>query len=184
MTTDTQSPSAALAAVRFAVGGFVGCLGLASTVRLGGMLALVAPPLMFFAGAFWAAGELRLGLRGRLAFGAAVMMGTFGSFLVLVSTQAMTGRENPLVAITVPFLIANTLAAFLGLQFVRPGRTDAFWSGVMGFAIGAALSGGIAAAAMHTSQLSFYAPLLLIPIPGVLGGAATAWALNQPTSAT
>jgi hypothetical protein len=187
MTTDTRSstgPRAALAAVRFAVGGFVGCLGLAATVRLGGVLALVAPPLAFFAGAFWAAGELRLGLRGRLGFGAAVMMGAFGSFLVLVSTQAMTGRENPLIAITVPFLIANTLAAFLGLQFLRPGRADAFWSGVLGFAIGAALSGGIAAAAMGTRQLSSYTLLALIPIPGVLGGTVTAWALNQPASAS
>jgi len=186
MTTDTQSttgPSAAFAAARFAVGGFVGCLGLAATVGLGGVLALAAPPLAFFAGAFWAAGELRLGLRGRFGFGAAVTMGTFGSFLALVSTQAMTGRENVVVALTVPFLVANTLAAFLGLQFLRD-RTKAFWYGVLGFAIGAALSGGIAAAAMETHQLNFYTSLPLIPIPGVLGGAATAWALNLPTSPT
>ena len=184
MTTDPQlktRPSAAFAAARFAVGGFVGCLGLALTVRLGGVVALAAPPLAFFAGAFWAAGELRLGLRGRFGFGTAVSMGTFGSFLAMVSTQAMTGRENFVVAVTVPFLIANTLAAFLGLSFL-PGRTKAFWYGVLGFAIGAALSGGIVAALMETHLLNLYTSLPLIPIPGILGGAATAWALNMSAS--
>jgi hypothetical protein len=186
MTTETQSktrPSAALAAVRFAGGGFVGCLGLAASVGLGGVLALAAPPLAFFVGAFWAAGELRLGLRGRFGFGAAVSIGTCGSFLALVSTQAMTGGENSVVAVTVPFLIANTLAGFLGLQFL-PGRTKAFWYGVLGFAVGAGLSGGIAAAAMEAHQLNFYTSLPLMPIPGILSGAATAWALNLPTSPT
>lgn len=60
MTTDTQSktaPSVAIAAARFAAGGFVGCLALAATLGLGGVLALTVPPLTSFAGAFWARGN-------------------------------------------------------------------------------------------------------------------------------
>jgi hypothetical protein len=122
---------------------------------------------------------MHLGLRGRLGFGAAVMMGAFASFLALVSTQAMTGRENFLVALAVPFAMANALAAFLGLQ-ILPGRTKAFAYGVLGFGVGGAVSGVVAAMAMAVAihQFNFYTSLPLIPIPGVVGGTAAAWALS------
>jgi hypothetical protein len=174
----TARPRPTLAAMRFAFAGFLGCVALAATAHHGGVLALVGPALAFFAGGFWAAGEMHLGLRGRFGFGAAVMMGAFGSFLALVSTQAMTGRENFLVALTVPFAVANTLAAFLGLQ-ILPGRTRAFVYGVLGFGVGGAVSGVIAAMAMAIAihQFNFYTALPLIPIPGVVGGTVATWAL-------
>jgi hypothetical protein len=183
MTTDTQptpgrGPSPTLAATRFAVAGLLGCVALAATLIRGGLLALVGPPFVFFAGAFWAAGELRLGLRGRFGYGAAVAMGVFGSLRVLVATQAMTGRENIFGVLTVPLLVVNAVAGSLGLLVMLPGRVNAFAYGVLGFAVGAAASGVIAAALMESHQLNFYTALPLIPIPGVLSAAATACALR------
>ena len=124
MPTDRQSttgPRAVYAAARFALGGLLGCLTLAVTVPAGGVFALAGPPLAFFAGAFWAAGELQLGLRGRLGFGIAAAIAMFGSFLALVATQAMTGRENFFIALIVPFAIANAVGAALGLLVILPG---------------------------------------------------------------
>jgi hypothetical protein len=129
-----------------------------------------------FAGAFWAAGELQLDLRGRFGFGAAVAIATFGSFLALVATQAMTGRENSFIALTVPFAVANGVGAALGLLVILPGGTRTFVYAVLGFAIGGIASGAIAAAAMETHQLNFFTGLPLVAIPGIVGGTAAAWA--------
>jgi len=172
----TAGPRVAYAAARFALGGLLGCLTLFVTVRRGGVLALAGPPLAFFAGAFWAAGELQLGLRGRVGFGAAAAIAGFGSFLALVGTQAMTGRENFFIALTVPFAVASAVGAALGLLVILPRGARAFVYAVLGFAVGGIASGAIAAAAMGTHQLDSYTGLPLVAIPGIVGGAAAAWA--------
>ncbi len=183
--TEVQSirrPSPAVAAVRFAVGGSVGCVALAAMAPRGGMLALYGPPLAFFASTFWAAGELRLGVLGRLGFGAAVAISTFSSSLALMATQGMTGRENFFVALTIPFLVVNSVSGLLGLLLVLPVRPKAFAYGVVGFVAGGTVAGLIAAVAMETHQLNFYTALPLVAIPGVVAGTASALALacSQP----
>jgi hypothetical protein len=186
MATDkqlTKVPNVAYTAVRFTLGGIIGCVALSTTLQLGGILALFGGPIAFFAGAFWAAGELHLGVQGRIAFGVATMLAMFFSVLGLVGTQGMHGDENIfqiVLMVVLPYLAANAIGSLLGIIMILPDEPKAFrYAVIKGFVAGAIVSGLILGAEMGMHLLNFYTSLPLIAIPSIAGGTAAAWALRS-----
>jgi hypothetical protein len=175
MLINPRPPRLLWTAIWFVIAGLFGCMIISLTLKPGGALAVASPVLAFFAGSFLAAGELHLGLRGRIGFGIAGTLSTFGSLMALVSTQAAFS----FLLLIIAFLLYNVIGAALGLVIALSRNTGAFKYGLLGFAVGSLISGIIVAVEMQIGFLKFNTGLPLIPIPLVTGALFTAWALRK-----
>ncbi len=143
----------------------------------GGCLALMAMPLSFFVAGTLAAWVLPVSLPVRVGFGVILAVGGFGSFLGLVATQAMTGRESGasiFLFFSVYFVGSYLVAIALGWFLVREIDSRALTAGVLGFCAGGVVAGAVAALimGMHPGAPFYWAVPMSLPAAG--GGAAIA----------
>jgi hypothetical protein len=147
----------------------------------GGCLAVVSLPLAFLVAGTLAAWSLRVSLPVRVGVGIILAVGGFGSFLGLVATQAMTGRESAawlFLFFSVYFVISYLLGSALGWFLVREAGSRALTVGVLGFCAGGVAGGAVAAlvVGLHPSGVLYYALPMALPAAG--GGAALSWGLE------
>jgi hypothetical protein len=165
------------------VGGmFAGAAGIAFMASQpfldrGGCLALISMPLAFFAAGTLAAWALRVSLPVRVGFGVILAVGGFGSFLGLVATQAMTGRESGasnFLFFSAFFVGSYLVAIALGWFLVREIESRALTAGVLGFCAGGVVAGAVAALIMGTHSVAAFYWAVPMSLPAAGGGAAIA----------
>jgi hypothetical protein len=155
----------------------------------GGCLALSSIPLAFFVAGTLAAWSLRVSLPARAGFGVILAVGGFGSFLGVVATQAMTGRESAaslFLFFSTYFVVSYLVAFALGWFLVREIASRALTAGLLGFCAGGIVAGAVAALIMpmHATAPLYWAVPMSLPAAG--GGAAIARWLEpaeEPASA-
>jgi hypothetical protein len=143
----------------------------------GGCLALISIPLGFFVAGTLAARSLRVSLPVRAGFGVILAVGGFGSFLGLVATQAMTGRESAaslFLFFSVYFVVSYLVAVALGWFLVREIGSRALTAGVLGFCAGGVVAGAVAALLISTHATATFYKAILMSLPAAGGGAAIA----------
>ncbi len=158
------------------------------SVGRGGCLALISIPLAFFVAGTLAAWVLRVSLPARVGFGVVLAVGGFGSFLGLVATQAMTGRESGaslFLFFSVFFVVSYLLAFALGWFLVREIGSRALTAGVLGFCVGGVAAGAVAVLIMSVHPTAPFYWAVPMSLPAAAGGAAVSRWLEpakEPTS--
>jgi hypothetical protein len=104
-------------------------------------------------------------------------VGGFGSFLGVVATQAMTGRESAaslFLFFSICFVVSYLVAFALGWFLVREIGSRALTAGVLGFCVGGVVAGAVAALIISTHATATFYLAVLMSLPAAGGGAAIA----------
>ena len=182
-------------ALMFALGSLTGVGGVFGGLFLvgSGPFALIVPALGFFIGGAMASVALHTGFLGMFSFGVAFVVGGVGSFLAVVATQAMTGRESPffIIFVFLTYFVGAWGAAgliALGLVFRRIG-SYVFRLGLIGFSGGGVVGGLIVALTVLVLMATRGGNLILwvattvgLVVPAAIGGGVVARALNSRSS--
>lgn len=173
----------------FALSGLASCLTMAVVLWIDvGSLAMIAPPLVFFLGGAWAARSLSIERLARLGVGLAITIGTLGSFVPFIGTQAMKGNETfveLLPGFAMWFVAAYGMGSAIGLLPLLAYGAKVHTIGDLGFCVGAVLSALVVVLAManknnsHSSYFGVLLIFLILSLPEIVGGFSLAWGLNS-----
>ena len=156
----------------------------------GGLLALVAAPMTFFAVGLLSTSMLKIPLTARIAFSIMIAIGVFGAFLGVVAIQGITGGESGLslfIGFSINFVFSYAIGYALGLVIMMPFTNKYKLSNRFLFALPVGFGAGaiIASTVMAFVVVNkFYTNMdimtaITMSIPGVIGAATMARVMNR-----
>jgi hypothetical protein len=143
--------------------------------RIVGIL-LIALPVLSFLGGYLAGLGLRVGQLAALGVGIVFSISSVGCLLSIVSIQAMSGHESPLV-LAFLYVFIYSVGALIGLVPLIKYEVAVYWKGVLGFCVGAAAGGLLYVVFIQGSPTNPFFALLAYLFSCAGGGAALAQAL-------
>jgi len=159
----------------FAVCGLFGVVTTWVLARIVGIL-LIALPVLSFLGGYLAGLGLRVGQLAALGVGIVFSISSVGCLLSIVSIQAMSGHESPLV-LAFLYVFIYSVGALIGLVPLIKYEVAVYWKGVLGFCVGAAAGGLLYVVFIQGSPTNPFFALLAYLFSCAGGGAALAQAL-------